>query len=326
MKCASCGAALPERALFCGNCGRAVTAATTPRARIVDPRPGDTMVIRPTSRWVFADLGAGRTDQGAPGESDVDQKVSDELEASEPAATPATVLEESGEPTSAATTPRDDEDDAVDPSDSTDPVGEDVVPTDASHPTQRSDTRKADDLPAPRPAASVRARYAAGAPSPAMRFSPSVSTSSSTAPLVDDPLAGLPASDVPTAESPIVAATGVAPIAAQHGAPVPHVLSFSTGERVVVVGAGLLGRRPYPQPSERFDQLVSIADNERSVSKTHLEFGLESGELWVCDRYSANGTVIIPPAGAPHRCEPGRRYRVPRGGRVEIGDHWFDVR
>jgi len=109
-------------------------------------------------------------------------------------------------------------------------------------------------------------------------------------------------------------------------AAVPYVLSFSTGERVVVVGAGLLGRRPFAQPGERFDQLVSIADHERSVSKTHLEFGVESGELWVCDRYSANGTVIIPPAGAPHRCEPGRRYRVPRGGKVEIGDRWFDVR
>jgi hypothetical protein len=108
--------------------------------------------------------------------------------------------------------------------------------------------------------------------------------------------------------------------------PVPYVLSFSTGERVVVVGAGLLGRRPFVQPGERFDQLVSIADHERSVSKTHLEFGVETGDLWVCDRYSANGTVIIPPSGAPHRCEPGRRYRVPRGGRVEIGDHWFDVR
>ncbi|QDZ16567.1 hypothetical protein [Humibacter ginsenosidimutans] len=108
--------------------------------------------------------------------------------------------------------------------------------------------------------------------------------------------------------------------------PVPYVLSFSTGERIVVVGSGLLGRRPYVQPGESFDQLVSIADHERSVSKTHLEFGVEVGDLWICDRYSANGTVIIPPAGAPHRLEPGRRYRVPRAGRVEIGDRWFDVR
>lgn len=124
------------------------------------------------------------------------------------------------------------------------------------------------------------------------------------------PSGGVPESDIPTGPIP----------------PVPFVLSFSTGERVVVVGAGLLGRRPFVQPGERFDQLVSIADHERSVSKTHLEFGLESGDLWVCDRYSANGTVIIPPAGVPHRCEPGRRYRVSRGGRVELGDHWFDVR
>ena len=123
-----------------------------------------------------------------------------------------------------------------------------------------------------------------------------------------------------------VPSPGTVPPTDGSPAPVPYVLSFSTGERVIVVGRGQLGRRPFTQPGERFDQLVSIADHERSVSKTHLEFGVETGELWVCDRYSANGTVIIPPAGAPHRCEPGRRYRVPRGGKVEIGDRWFDVR
>jgi len=134
--------------------------------------------------------------------------------------------------------------------------------------------------------------------------------------------------DVATAPSPILSAPATqTPVETEvEPPPVPYMLSFSTGERIIVVGAGLLGRRPFTQPGETFDQLVSIADHERSVSKTHLEFGLESGDLWICDRYSANGTVIIPPAGAPRRLEPGRRYRVPRGGRVEIGDHWFDVR
>ena len=201
MNCASCGAVLPEGAMFCGNCGRAVGAVVVPRDRLADPRPGDTTILPPQYR--------------------ASMRAATSVESTEATSTPST----------------------------------------------------------------------AGAPS-----TPDASRA--------------PESDIPTRPIP----------------PVPYVLSFSTGERVVVVGVGLLGRRPFAQPGERFDQLVSIADHERSVSKTHLEFGVESGDLWICDRYSANGTVIIPPAGGPHRCEPGRRYRVPRGGRVEIGDHWFDVR
>jgi hypothetical protein len=105
----------------------------------------------------------------------------------------------------------------------------------------------------------------------------------------------------------------------------PFTLSFSTGESVEVVGSGLIGRRPITQPGERVDQLVAISDPARSVSKTHLEFGVEAGELWICDRYSGNGTVAHPLGGVARLCEAGRRYRVTRGTRVEIGDQWFDV-
>jgi hypothetical protein len=105
----------------------------------------------------------------------------------------------------------------------------------------------------------------------------------------------------------------------------PFTLSFSTGESVVVAGSGLIGRRPIAQPGEQVDQLVAISDPARSVSKTHLEFGVEAGELWICDRYSGNGTVAHPLGGVARLCEAGRRYRVTRGTRVEIGDQWFDV-
>ena len=108
----------------------------------------------------------------------------------------------------------------------------------------------------------------------------------------------------------------------------PHVaftLSFSTGETVRLGGTGLLGRRPVAQPGETFEQLVAIDDPGRSVSKTHLEFGLEGDELWLLDRYSGNGTIVRPPGGVVRQFEPGRRYRVARGSRVEIGDQYFDV-
>ena len=136
---------------------------------------------------------------------------------------------------------------------------------------------------------------------------------------------------VPLESAPVVPVPGDVPVPAltasaeSENAHVAFTLSFSTGESITVHGTGLLGRRPVAQPGETFDQLVAIADPGRSVSKTHLEFGLEGDELWLCDRYSGNGTIVRPPGGVIRQFEPGRRYRVARGTRVEIGDQFFDV-
>ncbi|AGW41401.1 hypothetical protein O159_13250 [Leifsonia xyli subsp. cynodontis DSM 46306] len=127
---------------------------------------------------------------------------------------------------------------------------------------------------------------------------------------------GLP----PTEAMPVVLVEEAPPAVA-----LPYTLSFSTGESVVVRGSGLLGRRPIAQPGEQVDQLVILSDPTRSVSKTHLQFGLEGADLWICDRYSGNGTVARPLGSVARQCEAGRRYRVTRGTRVDIGDQWFDV-
>lgn len=118
------------------------------------------------------------------------------------------------------------------------------------------------------------------------------------------------------------------PARAAPSAPAPRRfdLLFSTGERFSVLGSGLVGRRPLPQPSENFDHLIQITDAGRSVSKSHLEFGQHDGEFWLSDRFSGNGTVILRPGEAATRCEPGRRYLVPRGSRVELADQFFVLR
>jgi hypothetical protein len=103
------------------------------------------------------------------------------------------------------------------------------------------------------------------------------------------------------------------------------VLQFSTGESVTVFGSGLLGRNPVPQPGEYFDQLVAISDPGKSVSKTHLEFGQEAGAFWVSDRYSGNGSVVREPESGPRRLTAGKRYRIVRGSRVDIGEQFFVV-
>ncbi len=103
------------------------------------------------------------------------------------------------------------------------------------------------------------------------------------------------------------------------------MLQFSTGESVTVSGAGLIGRNPAAQPGEYVDQLVSIFDVGKSVSKTHLEFGQEGGRFWVSDRYSTNGSIVRQPEAEPRRCEPGRRYFVVRGTRIDVGEQFFVV-
>jgi len=102
-------------------------------------------------------------------------------------------------------------------------------------------------------------------------------------------------------------------------------LVFSTGESIRVSGSGLVGRNPAPREGERVDYLVQLIDPARSVSKTHLEFGIEEGSLWIADRGSSNGTRLGPDLLQPIELEAGVRTLVPRGARVGIGDAFFDV-
>ena len=106
---------------------------------------------------------------------------------------------------------------------------------------------------------------------------------------------------------------------------VRFVLQFSTGESYTVLGSGLAGRNPHPEPGEYVDHLVTIVDPGRSVSKTHFEFGQHEGVFWFSDRHSGNGSTIREPGSETHVCEPGRRYPIARGTRVDIGEQFVIV-
>ncbi|GAA1841627.1 hypothetical protein GCM10009750_29910 [Agromyces salentinus] len=122
--------------------------------------------------------------------------------------------------------------------------------------------------------------------------------------------------ETPTAETPTTPPETSSP---------RFVLRFASGEIRVVFGTGLIGRRPMPQPGESFDHLVHVADPSRSVSKTHLEFGVHDDSLWIADRFSGNGTTLRRIDEVALRCEPGRRYLVPRGTVVEMAEQSFTV-
>ncbi len=117
-----------------------------------------------------------------------------------------------------------------------------------------------------------------------------------------------------------------APSAPTTGAVDPGVysLAFSTGDTVRVSGHGLVGRNPTPAEGESFDYLVQIVDPDRSMSKTHLEFGVGDDGFWIVDRGSANGTRIVEGQEVVD-LDPGLRVTIYRGLRVELGDPFFDL-
>ncbi|MHA7132116.1 RDD family protein [Oerskovia turbata] len=97
------------------------------------------------------------------------------------------------------------------------------------------------------------------------------------------------------------------------------VLELESGQRVPLSGPALVGRNPQATGAEA-RTLVRVEDPTRSVSKTHAELGFDAGSLWVQDRGSTNGTVLLPPGAAPVALDPGVRVPVPVGSVITVGD------
>ena len=163
-------------------------------------------------------------------------------------------------------------------------------------------------LPVPLPLPLADAQPAALAPAPAPAPAPATATAPAPAP------ATAPARDVES--------TRIVP---KTTGGTRFVLQFSTGESYTVLGTGLAGRNPHPEPAEFVDHLVTIVDPGRSVSKTHFEFGQHEGVFWVSDRHSGNGSTIREPGLEPRSCEPGRRYPIVRGTRIDIGEQFVVI-
>lgn len=94
-------------------------------------------------------------------------------------------------------------------------------------------------------------------------------------------------------------------------------LAFDSGERFAITGAALIGRNPSPSPGEVVDHLLPIADDTRSVSKTHLLIAVRP--LAAVDRASTNGSSVVR-AGAEHPLEAGRPFPLAPGDVVRFGD------
>ncbi|WP_221584816.1 RDD family protein [Microbacterium sp. G2-8] len=136
------------------------------------------------------------------------------------------------------------------------------------------------------------------------------------------PEAPAPASEAP-ATPPIVRDPPRAPESAptrERAASVGVRVTLDDGATLTIAGPTLIGRRPAPadgdDPAVR---LLPLADEGRSLSKTHLALQVDAHGLVLTDRGSANGTTIVRGAtSAPASADTPLRVR--EGDRIRLGD------
>ncbi|WP_368497790.1 RDD family protein [Herbiconiux sp. A18JL235] len=100
---------------------------------------------------------------------------------------------------------------------------------------------------------------------------------------------------------------------------------LDSGAVVPVTRHGVLGRDPVSPSNDPRDILIALTGDTLSVSKTHLEFDVEPGGVWVSDRGSTNGSAIVRADGAELQLEPGERITLENGDRVRVGTRYFTV-
>ena len=103
------------------------------------------------------------------------------------------------------------------------------------------------------------------------------------------------------------------------------LLTFSNRQTVVVSGRALVGRKPVAAEGETFDQVLSIADPGRTISKTHFQLEWRENALWISDRGSANGVRVDHSAGDHVMLAPLEPHQLEHGDVVNLGTETFTV-
>jgi hypothetical protein len=112
------------------------------------------------------------------------------------------------------------------------------------------------------------------------------------------------------------------------GGPPEHVsgwvLLLADGNRVIVEGPVVVGRKPFEVEGFPGAQLLAVEDREKTVSKNHAILLPYDGGLFVLDLNSTNGVSVV----ADRRRTPVRSpevSRVPGGAGVELGSYLLGV-
>lgn len=157
-----------------------------------------------------------------------------------------------------------------------------------------------------RPAPPTQPQASVQAPAPAEPQTPAAPD----APAIARPAAPEAAHAVPADERPSTA--------------VRAVVVLDNGERVDVRGAALFGRAPAPLAGEGAVQLIQVADDTRSVSKTHLAILPARRGVIVVDRGSTNGSSLTR-GGIETPLAPGEPSPLQPGDIVRFGDRTLTV-
>jgi len=94
------------------------------------------------------------------------------------------------------------------------------------------------------------------------------------------------------------------------------LLVWDDGTRFGIHDRMLFGRDPVHEDGAT---AVAVRDETLSLSKTHFEIGADAEGVWVIDRHSTNGVILVR-AGHRAALPPGRRTPVRSGDRLEFGD------
>lgn len=103
------------------------------------------------------------------------------------------------------------------------------------------------------------------------------------------------------------------------------VVVLDDGRELRIGGLVVLGRKPEARPGEEAAQLITLADETRTVSKSHLALDVDDRGLFMTDRGSTNGSRVTPPDGESQRCTPWEPVHLQPGAVVSMGDHWLKV-
>ncbi|WP_436701652.1 RDD family protein [Nocardioides sp. BYT-33-1] len=163
-------------------------------------------------------------------------------------------------------------------------------------------------------------------PAPAPTPAPVVTPTPAAGPVASPaPAAPAPAPRPPLEQTRVRPAPGSEPAAASTPEPVRWRVEFDTGERFVVEGLALVGRRPEPRPGEPVRHVVPLRSSDMSLSKTHAQFQVAAdGALVVMDRGSTNGSYVIR-KGMSRSLSPGRPSTLLAGDEVRFGDRTMRV-
>lgn len=129
--------------------------------------------------------------------------------------------------------------------------------------------------------------------------------------------AASPAHAVPPAAAVPAAPMTPAVLAAQAAA-TQFALRFDTGDRIPITGPVLLGRNP-DAGEHPGAHAVALADDSRSLSKTHLLVRPVDGGLEIVDCHSTNGSGLIR-GGTEYGVAAGVPVQAADGDMIRLGD------